>query len=286
MCRPWWRRPAGTPALPANHKHALRDLRVQLKSLASVPDSWGGCIRKRLDTVIEIQPRSAESNSSISGPHHGGTEDYVGTPTSQQERQEQQHQTLPPHIAAVPLSVGAFQGETLCVGVRIASKQLHSVGEAFLLGAEFLSFRGRQGKVTTVCFSPVTGRIFVRFATGSEGMAAQALPILGMARDPEIEIQEPEEVEAFMLVSATGNISFARRCIIGDKKGEVEWSGVLSPEFLPLSDELYASLTFQIDKLFDTAHISITWAGQKLPDFLTLPALHDEFDSIWFGYEW
>jgi len=285
MCRPWWRKPEGHPALPANHKHALRDLRLQLKSLARVPDSWISCIRKRLDTVIEIHPRSPES-SFIRGPHHGGTEDYVGLPIAQQEQQEQR-QSVPPHIAAVPLAVGAFQGETLSLGIQLASKKLSHVGEAFLLGAEFLSFRSRQGKVTTVCFSPVTGRVFVRFPAGSEGMAAQGLPALGMATDSaEADVQELEGIEAFMLVSAAGGISFGRRCISGGKMGNVEWSGELSPEFLPLSDEIYASLTFQVDKLLDAARISITWAGQRLPNSVSLPALHHPFDSIWFDYEW
>lgn len=283
MCRPWWRRPPGHPALPSNHKHALHDLRLYPKSLETVPHSWASCIRKRLDTVIEIHPRSAEFTSR--GPNHGGTEDYVGPPPTQHE--QEQRPSVTPHVAAVPLSVGAFQGETLFVGTQLASKSISHVSEAVLLGAEFLSFRHNQGRVTTVCFSPVTGRVFVRFPAGSDGLAAQGLPALNAVADSmEAELQGLEGIEAFMLVSAAGSIMFGRRCIAGGQANETEWTGKLEPEFLPLSDEIYASLTFQIDKLHEMAKISIMWAGQELPDSVTLPASHHSFDGIWCGYEW
>jgi len=285
MCRPWWRKPPFRPALSTNHKHALREIAFQLKSLARVPDSWIDCIRKRSETVIEIQPRLAKSISTLGGLQHGGTEDNVGPVSAGGQQQEQQSGT--PAVATVPLSIGGSRRDTFAVGVQLASKRLGSVGEAFLLGAEFLTVWNGQGQVFTVCFSPLSGRVFVKFPTG-EGLVAQGLPDLTAAADAtEVESLALGCVEAFMFVNTSGSISFGRRHSAGGKKGNVEWSGELPREFLPpLSVEKYASLTFQIDKLLEAAQISITWAGQVLPISAALPASQHTFDSIWRSHEW
>jgi len=276
MCRPWWRNPPEQPALPTNHKHALREMILQFRSLTRVPESWLNYIRKCSDTVIEIQPRPANSVSAL---------DDVGPSSTGGQRQGQQ--CVPPIVAAVPLSIGGCSGDTIAVGVQLESTSLGSVGEAFLLGVDFLSSWNEQGQVFKVCFSPVSGRVFYRFPAG-EGMVAAGLPDLTAAvAGTKVAALEMDGVEAFMFVSTWGGISFGRRHVAGGKKGNVEWCGELPPEFLPtLSEEKYASLTFQVDKLLDKATISITWAGQLLPFSAPLPTSPHTFCSIWGNYDW
>jgi len=273
------------PALPTNHKQAVREVTFQLKSLARVPDSWIDCIRKRSETVIEIQPRLAECVSTIGELHHNATEDNVD-PSSAGD-QQQGRQSAPPAIATVPLSISSARRDTFAVGVQLASKSLGCVGEAFLLGAEFLTIRKGQEQVFTVCFSPMSGMVFVRFP-GGEGLAAQGLPDLIAAADAtEVASLEMGSIEAFMFVSTSGSMSFGRRRIAGGERGDMEWTGEVPADFLPPSPiKKYASLTFQVDKLPETAQISITWVGQVLPISAALPMPRDEFDSIWRSHDW
>jgi len=278
MCRPWWRKPADQSALPTKHKHALHELRLQLNHLTRVPESWKDCICKRSETVIEIQPRRlAESVSTFRGVHL-----YAGD-------LPQRWQCATPAVAAVPLSIGGWRGDTLAVGIQLESQSLGCVGEAFLLGAEFINVQNGQGWVFTVCFSPVSGRVFIRFPTG-EGMEAQGLSDLIAGADAtEVAPLERGPIEAFMFVSTSCGISFGRRRTAGGEKGIVEWSGELElyQEFLaPVSVEKYASLTFQVDKLQESAKISITWAGKSLPISAALPTLWRTFDGIWRRHEW
>jgi len=283
MCRPWWRKQPGQLALPTNHKHALREVAVQLKNLAKVPDSWIDCIRKRSDTVIVIQPRLAESVPTTGMlQQSSGTEDNVGP--SSARRQQQGQQSSPPAVATVPLSIGGSRWDAFAVGVHLASKCLGCVGEACLLGADFMTVRHGQEQVFTVCFSPMSGRVFVRFPAG-EGLVAHPLPdLVAAACGSEVEL---DAVEAFMFVSTSGNLSFGRRQTARGQNGHVEWSGELPQEFLPpLAVEKNASLTFQIDKLMEKAQISITWAGQMLPISAALPTSQHTFDSVWQNHEW
>jgi len=170
-----------------------------------------------------------------------------------------------------------------------SSQSLGSVGEAFLLGAEFLNVQNGQGRAFAVCFSPVSGRVFKRFPAG-QGMVAQVLPDLSAVADAtEVVPLEIGGIEAFMFVSTSCGISFGRRRTAGGEKGKVEWSRELQlcQEFLaPLSVEKYASLTFQVDKLLESAKISVTWAGKSLPISAALPTLRHTFDGIWRGHEW
>lgn len=250
-----------------------------------MPDSWIDHIRKRSETVIEIQPRLAEIVSTVGGLQDDATEDNVG-PSSAGGRQDER-QSAPPAVATVPLSVGGGRRDTFAVGVQLASNSLSRVGEAFLLGAEFLTIRKGERQVFAVCFSPMSGRIFVRFPTG-EGIVAQGLSDLSAAANAtEVVSQEIGIIEAFMFVSGSGGVSFGRRRIAVGEKGDMEWSGEVPREFLPPSSvEKYASLTFQVDKLLEKAQISITWAGQVLPISAALPISQHTFDSIWHGYEW
>jgi len=285
MCWPWWwKRLLDQPALPTNHKLALRKMTLQLKSLVRVPEIWTSCICKRSETVIEIQPRPTDSVSTIWGPHHGGTEDYVG-PCSAGG-----WESSPPTVAAVPLSIGGSCTDTFAVGVQLVSKNLGCVGEAFLLGAEFLTVRDQE-QAFTICFSPISGRVFIRWHSGA-GMVALGLPnFIAAAHATEVAPLEMGGIEAFMFVSPSGGIFFGRRRTASSHKGGMEWCGELPAEFFPqLSPRLpikqYASLTFQVDKLLETAQISITWAGQLLPVSVPLPRSRHRFDSIWLNYEW
>jgi len=177
--KPRWRKPKDQSVLPANPKQALLELKMQLKTLADVPESWGECIRKRHATVIEMRPRLPRSEISGWRP------------------------LRPPRIAAVPLACGALRGETMSVGVRLESKNLADVGEAFLLSSETLSYRHGQALVTAILFSPVSGRVFIRFPTSPEGLATQCMPALTAASDATaLKSSEPDCVEAFVFVKS------------------------------------------------------------------------------------
>lgn len=304
ICWPWWRKRPGQLALPTNHKHALREVMLQLKSLAHVPESWVNCIRKTSATVIEMQPRPTDSACSKWRLHHCGTEENVrpflvgqqggqqgdqqgGQQGDQQGGQQGGQHLAPPLVAAVPLNVGGCHGQAFSLGIELASRSLKCVGEAFMLGVEFITEQNGQRSVFTVCFSPISGRIFLRFPVCDEGMAAQALSELTVADDAtQDEPPETESIEAFLFVSRSGSISFGRRCTSGGTQRSVEWSGVLPTEVLPsLSTEKYAALTFQVDKLLESAQISITWVGELLP-IAAMPASWHSFDSFWNSHEW
>jgi len=278
---PWFMKPLDQPALPTNNKHALREVTLHLKRLVRLPETWKDSIRKLSETVIEIQPRPAESVSTIGELRHGGSDDYAG-PSSVGGRE-----FAPPAVAAVPLSIGGCRRDTFAVGVQLVSTNLGCVGEAFLLGAECLTVRDGLEQVYTVCFSPISGRVFIRLPGGAS-MVALGLPdFMAGADATEVASLEMGGIEAFMFVSTSVGILFGRRRTDGSNKGNVEWCGELPAEFFPrLSLKKYASLTFQIDKLLETAQISIMSAGQLLPLSAALPTSWHKFDSIWRSYEW
>jgi len=257
----------------------------QLKSLAKVPDAWIDYIRKHSETVIEIRPRLAESIPTTGGIHHIVTENDVGPFSA--GGQQLGCQSSPPPVATVPLSISSGRRDTFAVGVQLTSKSLSCVGEAFLLGTEFLTIRKGHRQVFAVWFAPLSGRVFVRFPAG-EGLVAQGMPDLMEAADAtEVASLEMGSIEAFMFVSTSGGMSFGRRRIASGERSDVEWSGEVPAEFLPPSPvKKYASLTFQVDKLVETAQISITWAGQVLPISAALPMPTPAFDSIWRNHDW
>jgi len=272
--KPLWK-PEEKPAPAANPKEALRKLKLWLQNLARVPKPWATCIRKISDTDIEIRPRLRRAASAGCRAHHGGTEDYVcpdeGAGTPEEPRLE------PPNLAGVPLAVGCLRGEPMSVRVLLTSEKLSHVGEAFLLGVEHVS---RKGTVTPVYFSPVSGRIFVRFPNEHEGLVAQPMPAL-TAASAEADSQE---VEAFVLVDGSGCISFGRR---RGPSGGIEWSGEIEPEFFPPSTvECFASLTFQIDQLKGPARISVVCAGNLPPASVVHDNSLNGFTAVWSVHEW
>merc|ERR1719252_191792 len=97
-----------------------------------------------------------------------------------------------------------------------------------------------HGHSRRVCFSPVSGRVFVHFPGESRGMVARALPAL---TEGSADAERPE-AHAFMSVTALGGVSFGRRFSTG---GRTEWSEQLPPEFLRLGLDNFASLAFQTD---------------------------------------
>jgi len=263
--KPRWRKPKDQSVLPANPKQALLELKMQLKTLADVPESWGECIRKRHATVIEMRPRLPRSEISGWRP------------------------LRPPRIAAVPLACGALRGETMSVGVRLESKNLADVGEAFLLSSETLSYRHGQALVTAILFSPVSGRVFIRFPTSPEGLATQCMPALTAASDATaLKSSEPDCVEAFVFVNKAGNTCCGRRrCpLVGSGAGVVEWSGELLDFCPPLSEELFLSLNFQMDVLQRPAQVSIMWATELLPSSVAQPSPSPVFNGAWCQHQW
>jgi len=263
--RPRWRKPRNQSVLSANPKQALHQLNNQLKTLADVPQSWGEYIRKRHETVIDMRPWLPTSETS------------------------QLHSPRPPRIAAVPLACGTARGETMSVGVRLQSKNLADVGEAFLLSSETLTYRHSQALVTAILFSPVSGKVFIRFPTCTEGFVAQCMPALTATSDATaLEPLESDSIEAFVFVNKAGNTCFGRRrCpLVGCDAGVVEWSGELLDVCPPLSEELFFSLNFQTDMLQRPAQVSIMWATELLPSSVAQPLPLPMFNGAWCQHQW
>jgi len=276
--RPWWR-PQSQKALPEDPKEALRELTLQLRKAATVPISWAECIRQVSDTEVEVNPRLPNISATDRGAHHGGAEDRVGP---SEEGQEQEHEEVQrprgvPKLAAVPLALGSLPGERMTAMVRLQAQRTSHIGEAIMLGVEFVSVVNGQGMSTSVYFAPVSGRVFVNFPAEPDGLVAEAMPGLSSSL--------VAEVEAFLSVSASGCMSFGRRC---DGRGPVEWCGEVPAEFLPArSAERYPSLVFQVDQLEEPARISVVSAGPELPASVVPGAVPaGVFDAVWSVHTW
>merc|ERR1712107_390583 len=131
-------------------------------------------------------------------------------------------------------------------------------------------------------FSPVSGRVFMRFPDEHEGLVAQPMQAL----DTAPTAAALQGIEAFVLVRASGCISFGRR---RDTSDSIEWSGEIGTECLPSTTvECFASLTFQVDKLEAPTQISITWAGDLPPASMELDGSLQDFNAAWsvHEYEW
>jgi len=209
--------------------------------------------------------------SAFRGAHNGGTEDYVGRGVQREQR------LGPPSVAGVPLAVGSTRGEGMSVGVLVTSKSLSHVGEAFLLGVEFVNVV--EGSYTPVYFSPVSGRVFARYSGNHAGLVAQPLPELDASSTAETDLKG---LEAFLVVGKSGCLSFGRR-----RPGkDVEWSGEIEPDFLPpWARECFASLAFQVDKLDEQAKVSITWAGNLPPASVAHAECLHSFSATWYVHE-
>lgn len=170
----------------------------------------------------------------------------------------------------------------MSAGIRLAAQGLGGVGEACLLAVEFVSGRAGAGLMTTVYFSPVSGRALVTIPE-----ALLTIPVLAAQAMQPLSSQGegtgPAAVEAFLSVSASGSLSFGRR---SSGSGEVEWSGELPPGFFaPSTAEYCASLKCNIDLLEEPAEISIDWVGSDLPAHVG-SLLPGEFEASWSTTKW
>jgi len=206
-------------------------------------------------------------------------EDYVGP---DYHWDEPLRETLvPPRLAAVLLACGSRSGGTFAAGVRLSCRRACSVGEACLFAAEFVGSLNGHGAMTMVSFAPATGRCLVCFAGMKEGLASQPMPPI---EGPAAADAESEVLEAFLLVSASGGVSFGRR---RGAAARMEWSGELAREFCPSwSTEIYASLNFQIDQLCEPAQVSVTWIGFGLPALLASHTAPSMVSAAWDRHEW
>lgn len=136
-----------------------------------------------------------------------------------------------------------------------------------------------MGGFVGVYFAPVSGYHGTAGDEGyREGSAAQVMPALegspGTAGD---------EVEAFVVVCATGGVSFGRReC----PDGPMKWSDEMPRSFFPDSDtEQYPALMFQVDQLRDDAQIKVSWFGPELPAELSRSIRPCSLDAVWNTHE-
>mmetsp|Transcript_28876 Transcript_28876/g.83028 ORF Transcript_28876/g.83028 Transcript_28876/m.83028 type:complete len:329 (-) Transcript_28876:262-1248(-) len=272
----WWF-PQRCLTLPEPPKEALRELRIRQRSVASVPEKWAPYICQFSAECVHIAPRTPPS--AAAGAHHGGVEDYVGLDV---EREPIRQALVPPRLAAVPMALGSHPEAGLAAGVRLSCRRASHVGEGCLVAAEYAGVLDGEGVITTVSFAPVSGRCFVCFEGEPYGLTAQPLPPLA---DPAAADPEWVDVEAFLLASPSGGVSFGRRF---GAEAPVEWSGELPREFLPdWATELFASLNFQVDRLEEPAQVSIEWVGFELPAQLAAcVAPLSQFTAVWSSHMW
>mmetsp|Transcript_2211 Transcript_2211/g.6592 ORF Transcript_2211/g.6592 Transcript_2211/m.6592 type:complete len:339 (-) Transcript_2211:412-1428(-) len=283
--------PGHWPALPEHPKEALRELRRSLREVAEVPEGWAPCIQRVALETLRAQPRPSppphtRGGRRIGAAHRGGMEGYVGPAAEEGEAAgegEDERQAawplLPPRLAAVPLSLGLSGGEGWVVGARLSSQKAPLAGEGCLLAVELLGVASGWGVVTTLLFAPASGRCFMRFEGGADGLVAQPMPPLeGLPARAECE-----HVEAFARVSAAGGVSFYRRCGVEG----IECTGELPKELMPSwATQKFASLNFQVDQLQEAVDISISWVGRDLPPSLEGHAPAREFDAVWSAWSW
>jgi len=235
---------------------------------------------------LRAQPRLPPRPRRRALAHHGGVEDYVGLTEEEREvagegedERQPPRPPSPPRLAAVPLEPGLDGGEGWAVGARLSCRKVALAGEGCLLGVEFLGVRNGWGVVTTVLFAPASGRCFMRFEGGADGLVAQPMPAL----EEFSTHAECEHVEAFARVSAAGGVSFYRRCGVEG----IECTGELPKEFMPSwATQRFASLNFQVDQLQEAVDISISWVGHDLPPSLDGHAPTREFDAVWSAWSW
>jgi len=284
--------PRQSPALPEHPKEALCELQRRLRGVLEVPEGWAPCIQRVAFEKLRAQPRLPSLPCTRGGgqrgaAHHGGMEDCVGLAAGEAEaagEEEDERQPpgplSPPRFAAVPLSLGLDGEEGWVVGVRLSSQRARLMGEGCLLAVEFLGVVNRCSVITSVLFAPASGRCFMRFEGGPDGLVAEPIPNLeGLPTHAECE-----HVEVFACVSATGGVSFYRQC---GAEG-VECTGELPKEFFPpWATRRFASLNFQVDQLQEALDISISWVGRDLPPRLEghVPTLL-RFDATWSACAW
>lgn len=261
-------KPGSKPMLTANPKWALRELQLWLRNLVRVPEPWAIFVRKISDTEIKICPRRTWAGYAFADvTQHNGLEDSLS------------FTAMPPKLAHVPLSTKCVRGKPMFVGVLLTALKLRKIGEeACMLGIELTGIDESHRQWSYFC--PISGKVFVRFPGQQEGMVAQAMPALDAASIHD----DPQDVQAFVLVDDSGCISFGRRWILRDS---IEWSGeIRSCCQPPQTAEYCASLTFQVDKLEVPAQISITQVG----DLPLASEEHNrsthEFNSAWSVHEW
>lgn len=260
------RKPESKSTLPADPREALWELQLWLRNLARFPKPWTICMRKISDLDIDMHPRPTCPGCAIaSGDHHDGMLDYVGSTEG------------PPKLAQVPVSVGGVRGKPMFVEILLTAATLSKVcDEACMLGVEL--FGHNKGHRQGTYFCPICGKVFVRFPGEDDGLVAQAMPAL-----KEVFTEDDfQGVQAFVLVDASGCISFGRRRSLGHS---IEWSGEIGSDCQPPQTAEYcASLTFQVDKLEAPAQITITRAGDLPPE--QQKGSLKEFDSVWGVHEW
>jgi len=266
-------------ALSGLPKEALRELRHRQRSVASVPESWAPYISQFSDQCLHMSPRTS-TYFTPPGDYYPGMEDYVGLDI---EWEQPTVRLVPPRLAIVPMRMApaSHPDAGLAAGVRLSCRRASHVGEGCLVAAEYAGVLFGEGMIATVSFAPVSGRCFVCFEGEPYGLTAQPLPPLA---DPAAADPEWVDVEAFLLASPSGGVSFGRRY---GAEAPVEWSGELPREFLPpWATELFSSLNFQVDELEEPAKVSVEWVGPELPAQIAGPGEPSEFTAVWSSYGW
>jgi len=270
-------------ALPEHPKEALRELRRWLRGLAEVPEGWAPCVQRLALERLRAQPRPSPRPRAGGGRRRDGEMQHYAGPAAEGGEEAGERQPpgplLPPRLATVPLSLGLDGEEGWVVGVRLSSRALSLVGDGCLLAVDFCGTMNGWNVATALLFAPASGRCFVKFEGGADGLMAQALPALeGLPAH-----EECEHVEAFAHLSAAGGVSFYRRYGVED----LECTGELEKEFLPSwATRRSASLSFQVDQLEEALDVSVSWAGRGLPPGPGGPAPQLEFDATWCPCSW
>lgn len=156
-----------------------------------------------------------------------------------------------------------------------------------MLGVEYVTFKKEETEIVSVYFSPISGMILMQSGGLPVGLVAEGMPPLvaeGMPAwgEESAELADMEEMEVCMCISPSRGLAFGRRRGVDE---HMEMSAELPLECLPKeSQEHYVSLAFQVDRLQESARVSIAWVGLNPPGPLSPRPFTSHF--VWSEHQW
>jgi hypothetical protein len=171
-----------------------------------------------------------------------------------------------PCPASVSVSVGAFRGQSLAVGMRLDAEAL--IGEDVCVGIELCG----SNKSMSVMMAPFSGHFYVQHTASGPTMRSAVF-------DP---LDSHGPVKVWIQVSEKGAIHFLRQA----EGKEIEDAGVMPPEQFPRWVKSYFGCMYCWGQtLKATTVVSVDHAGTRFPSWLEVADPAEEMDTTWHLFE-